>query len=70
MKIIHSLKVVHRDIKSGNVLYSNSLQKFIFCDFGLTNVVKEDIGYKTKMKFAGTYTFVTPELQNIYGSDE
>lgn len=40
--LLHSLKLVHRDIKPHNILYSQRLGKYIFCDFGLTHSVKEN----------------------------
>lgn len=34
LKIMHSINVVHRDIKPDNIMYSESLKKHVFIDFG------------------------------------
>jgi len=56
---MHALEIVHRDIKSHNVLIDQNLNVKV-CDFGLAKF-KADLG-KGSMQFAGTPTYMAPEL--------
>jgi serine/threonine protein kinase len=40
---MHQLKVVHSDIKPPNVMFSPSYQKNVFLDFGVAEVINEEI---------------------------
>ena len=66
LKKMHSLKIVHRDIKERNVAWSHHFQRWVFIDFGFATVLKEKIGEKSTTKFIGTYRYTTPELQRLY----
>ena len=72
---MHHLGIVHRDIKSHNVLIDSSFNVKV-CDFGLAkfnvsssmfpyfssyNLIQADIG-KGSMQYAGTPTYMAPEL--------
>jgi len=56
---MHSMEIVHRDIKSQNILIDQNLQVKV-CDFGLAKF-KADIG-KGAMQYAGTPSYMAPEL--------
>ncbi|GAB6029270.1 hypothetical protein CHUAL_005037 [Chamberlinius hualienensis] len=56
---LHSLKVVHRDVKTDNILVAQDLQKFKLADFGLARVVEKTEQYKT---VKGTYRYMAPEI--------
>lgn len=58
---MHSMDIVHRDIKSQNILIDQNLNVKV-CDFGLAKF-KADIG-KGAMQYAGTPTYMAPELFN------
>ena len=62
---MHMLHIVHRDIKPMNIMFSKSLKKFVFIDFGCSEVLDESIGYKTLAKFVGTTAFCTDELLGL-----
>jgi len=56
---MHSIGIIHRDIKSHNILIDEKLQVKV-CDFGLSKF-KADLG-KGTMQYAGTPTYMAPEL--------
>ena len=66
LKFIHSLNICHGDIKSQNVMWSNEKNKMIFIDFGLSRIVKENIGETTVTRFVGTFCNVSPQMQKTY----
>jgi serine/threonine protein kinase len=39
MRMMHTLQIIHKDIKPANILYSNSYKKVILCDFGISHIV-------------------------------
>lgn len=57
MKIMHSVHFIHIDIKPSNLAFSNSLQKYVFIDFGLSKIIGESEGEKTKTRFEGTLSY-------------
>jgi serine/threonine protein kinase len=38
---MHSLKLIHFDIKPENICFSPYFQKYVFIDFGLHRIIKE-----------------------------
>lgn len=59
LKYIHSLKVIHRDLKLGNLFLSEKMELKIG-DFGLSERVKYDGELKTSM--SGTPNYIAPEI--------
>ena len=41
LAVMHKLHLVHRDIKPENIMYSPSLKRMVFIDFGLSTFIKE-----------------------------
>ena len=68
LKKMHTLRMVHRNIKDLNVAWSRHFSRWVFIDFGFATLLKEKIGEKSKSKFIGTYSYTTPELQRLYSS--
>lgn len=56
---MHSLGIVHRDIKSHNILVDEN-NNIKLCDFGLARF-KSDLN-KGTMQYSGTPAYMAPEL--------
>ena len=56
---MHHIGIVHRDIKSHNILIDDSFHVKV-CDFGLAKFTA-DLN-KGSMQYAGTPTYMAPEL--------
>ena len=63
--MLHGLHIAHKDIKPSNVLYCRRLDKFVLCDFGIAEYVKENIGSVSITSYAGTYRYLGPEMQKL-----
>lgn len=58
---LHSLNIIHGDIKCANVLLDQELIP-IFCDFGMTKIRDGYSTTSTAMKGAGSVQWMSPEL--------
>lgn len=65
---MHNFHIVHRDIKPENIIFCPSQNKYVFIDFGLSSVILDDPGYKSKTRFKGTPSFCTDEMISILTS--
>lgn len=54
---MHTLQIIHGDIKPDNVMWSTEYNKNVFIDFGLTSLLDEKKGEKTFTKYFGTYGY-------------
>jgi serine/threonine protein kinase len=63
LKVMHTFKLIHKDIKPANIMYSPSLQNFVLLDFGVSTYLKEEIGFKTLTHREGTYRYMSLEMQ-------
>ncbi|KAK9050689.1 hypothetical protein SSX86_030341 [Deinandra increscens subsp. villosa] len=54
------LKVVHRDLKAGNILLDNQMCSKI-SDFGLARIFKEDESEENTKRVVGTLGYISPE---------
>lgn len=52
---MHSLNFVHLDLKPENIAYSNFFNRWIFLDFGLSEMNKQNIGYSTLTGYVGSF---------------
>lgn len=66
-EFLHASNIVHRDLKSYNILLDESLNAKV-CDFGLARF-KADLNRGTQ-QFAGTPTYMAPELFSKKSYDE
>ena len=67
MYIMHRFQIVHSDITNFNFMFSRSQGKVVFIDFGLSKIIREEIGFKTYTSFRGTPTFVSEAMLNLLG---
>lgn len=57
---------MHLDIKPPNIAYSVFYEKCVFIDFGLSLLIKNEVGYKTYSNFAGTLSYCSEEMKKNY----
>jgi serine/threonine protein kinase len=57
LHLLHSLNIVHMDIKPENITFSPYFEEYVFIDFGLSKSIKEPIGAKTLTCFTGSFEF-------------
>jgi mitogen-activated protein kinase kinase kinase 13 len=57
MSYLHSHKIIHRDLKSPNILIGNE-EVIKISDFGTAR----PFDHSTKMSFAGTCAWMAPEI--------
>jgi serine/threonine protein kinase len=61
---IHSLQIIHFDIKPQNIMYSKSFKKTVLIDFGLSKMISEKVGKLTYVpSFRGTYIYSSNEMK-------
>lgn len=66
---LHSLHIVHRDIKPDNLLFSPTRKALVFGDFGMSLLVKEGFKEKTMTSFAGTPNFCGEEMKKLLNGE-
>ena len=63
---MHAVNLVHIDIKPLNIAFSNLRKKHVFLDFGLSRLIKEKPGFKTKTNFRGTINYCSDEMKKCF----
>ena len=70
LKMLHSLKIVHIDIKPENIMFSPVYGKNVFIDFGCSTVIEEQAGYKSHTTFKGTLSYCSNQMKILYQSKQ
>lgn len=68
LRMMHSLNIIHGDIKNENIMWSNRFNKNVFVDFGLSLFLKEKIGFQTYTSFFGTFIYCSDEMKKVMTS--
>jgi serine/threonine protein kinase len=58
----HIFHLLHIDIKNENSGYSPQLKKFVLIDYGLSEIVREEIGQRSSITYRGSVGFSSPEM--------
>lgn len=62
LRVLHKLKLVHKDIKPVNIMFSETYKDYVLLDFGLAHVVREELGNKTLTHQEGTKKYMSAEM--------
>jgi serine/threonine protein kinase len=65
MAVMHEFRLIHKDIKPHNILFSRKLNDFVFCDFGISITVAEPIGFMTNCYREGTEHYMSPQMHSL-----
>ena len=68
LAILHKLRIVHQDIKPDNIMFSPSKKKMVFVDFGLSQIIQEELGKQTITSYVGSINFCCLEMKNCFNS--
>ena len=64
LRYFHSCGLIHRDLKSLNILFSNEF-KFKLCDFGLSCVIRDN-NMTANIGTVNRYTLITQRLLGLH----
>jgi serine/threonine protein kinase len=67
---MHQLNFVHIDIKPENLGFSKTHKSSVFIDFGLSRMVKEEIGERTTTYFTGSMNYCSEEMLELFLKDD
>lgn len=62
--LLHSFRLVHKDIKPGNIMYSKRSKGLVLVDFGISSVLAEKKGFKSQTFREGTFKYMSEEMIN------
>lgn len=65
LRLMHDFGIVHIDVKPENVVWSESLQRAVFIDFGFSEVIREPRGLKSRCCFKGTPNYASPPMLTL-----
>lgn len=66
LRTLHSLHILHCDIKPENICWSPSYSKYVFIDFGLSLIREQAAGHKFYTHFKGTFVYSSPEMKKLF----
>lgn len=59
---MHDLNIIHGDIKTENIMWSETYKRNVFVDFGCSRLLSEKIGEKTFTYYFGTLGYSSKEM--------
>jgi serine/threonine protein kinase len=59
------MKLIHKDIKPDNIMYSPYHKDYVLLDYGISCSIAEDIGQKTLTYREGTKKYMSLEMHNL-----
>lgn len=63
---MHSLNIIHGDIKPDNIMYSQENKKFVFVDFGFSKCLQGKPGTMTTSRYFGTWIYSCQEMLEAF----
>lgn len=63
---LHSLHIIHHDIKFENVCYSHAQGRYVLIDYGFSQPVEEGPGFKTSTCFKGSLNHCSDEMVELF----
>ena len=78
LRINHIFSIMHLDIKNDNIGFSSKLKKWVFLDYGMSQIVREGLGHRTDIRYSGTMGYMSQEMMtnclnrkpvDLYGND-
>ena len=71
LEFMHSIHIIHGDIKEQNILFSPRLKKYVFVDFGCSRVLREGKGQPTLINgYFGSWDYLSPEMLKVANSED
>lgn len=65
LAVMHQQRLIHRDVKPGNIVWSCSQMELVYCDFGVSCTVIEEVGQKTLTDRQGTQRYMIAEQREM-----
>lgn len=59
LSVMHQQRIIHRDVKPANIVWSCSQEALVLCDFGVSCTVIETVGQKSFTSAEGTERYMT-----------
>jgi serine/threonine protein kinase len=66
---MHTINLVHLDIKPDNIAFSGNFNRWVFLDFGFSEFIEEPFGEKTFICYIGTYEYSCLGMRKTLTSD-
>lgn len=57
------------DLNPKNIMFSPTRNKIVFIDFGLSEIIEENCGFKTFTNFIGTPKYTSKEMRQLLAVD-
>lgn len=62
VRLLHTFRIVHKDLKPSNIMFSPSLGNFVLIDFGISEFTQREPGEMSFTYREGTPKYMSPEL--------